>query len=86
MELPLYSINNLKTMEVVEINSGYKLGYIKDLKIDCDNYKIISIIVPMNKGSWLSKNNQIEIPWQKVKKVGVDVILIDDEKIEPDKM
>lgn len=79
--MELYSINNLKDMEVIDINTGCKLGYIRDLNIDCDTYKIISIIVPKDKNSWFSKNNYIEIPWQKISKIGVDVILVDGNDV-----
>ncbi|MBU3100395.1 MULTISPECIES: YlmC/YmxH family sporulation protein [Clostridium] len=77
MESLMFAINNLRQMEIIDINSGSKMGYIKDLKVDCDDYKIISILMPTQKSSWFNKNNSIEIPWEKVKKVGVDVILVD---------
>ncbi|MBU3154696.1 YlmC/YmxH family sporulation protein [Clostridium estertheticum] len=77
MESLMFAINNLRQMEIIDINSGSKMGYIKDLKVDCDDYKIISILMPTQRSSWFNKNNSIEIPWEKVKKVGVDVILVD---------
>ncbi|APC40653.1 YlmC/YmxH family sporulation protein [Clostridium estertheticum] len=77
MESLMFAINNLRQMEIIDINSGSKMGYIKDLKVDCDDYKIISILMPTQKSSWFNKNDSIEIPWEKVKKVGVDVILVD---------
>lgn len=76
-EKALYSIGNLKSMEIIDINTGTKLGFIKDLKIDCDEYKIISIILPSQKVSWFGKTEDIELPWENVKKVGVDVLLVD---------
>lgn len=76
-EKALYSIGNLRSMEIIDINTGTKLGYIKDLKINCDNYRIISIILPSQKISWFGKSDDIEIPWENVKKIGIDVILID---------
>ncbi len=76
-EKALYSLGNLRSMEIIDINTGTKLGFIKDLKIDCDEYKIISIILPSQKMSWFGKSDDIEIPWENVKKIGVDVLLID---------
>lgn len=76
----MYSINNIKSMEVIDVNSGAKVGFIKDLIVDCENYKIISLLIPSQKMSWFNKNNNIEIPWENVKKIGVDVILIDGEE------
>lgn len=76
MELTMYSINNLKTMEVVDINLGAKLGFIRDIKIDCDKNKIISLILPIQGTAWFGKMDMIEIPWEEVYKIGVDVILV----------
>lgn len=73
----LYSIGNLKSMEIIDINTGAKLGFIKDLKLDCEEYKIISIILPSQRMSWFGKSEDIEIPWDKVRKIGIDVVLLD---------
>jgi len=82
MEDLTYSINNIRMLEVIEINTGIKLGFIKDLKIDVENYKIVSIILADNKGGWFGKNKDIEIEWDKVRKIGLDVLLIEDDYIE----
>ena len=81
MESLMYAINNLRQMEIIDMNSGTKMGYIKDLRVDCEDYRIISIILPTQKSSWFNKNNSIEIPWDKVKKIGVDVILVDGSDV-----
>ncbi|MDF2503188.1 MAG: sporulation protein YlmC/YmxH family [Clostridium sp.] len=77
----MYSLNSLRSMEIIDINTGCKLGYIKDLVVDCNNYKVISVLVPNQSTGWFSKNNDIEIPWAKITKIGVDVILIDGADI-----
>lgn len=84
MEKSLYSIGNLRSMEVIDTSTGAKLGYIKDLKIDCNEYKIISIILPDQKVSWFGKSEGIEIPWEKVTKIGIDVVLIDGSDLNLD--
>lgn len=81
MEYTFYSLNSMKTMEVVEINSGTRLGFIKDFKVDTENYKIISILMPNEKVTIFGKKNDIEVPWYRIKKIGVDVILVDAEDI-----
>lgn len=73
----MHSVNHVRTMEVIDIDSGEKLGYIKDLKIDCDNYKVLSIIIPRGKMNWFGKSEDMEVPWSKIKKIGVDVILVE---------
>lgn len=79
MDNPMYAINALKSMEVIDINTGARLGYIKDFKIDCDVYRITSILIPTQKIGWFTKNNDIEIPWENITKIGVDVILVDGD-------
>ena len=81
MESLMFAINNLRQMEIIDINSGLKLGYIKDFKVDCDDYRIIAILLPTQKSSWFNKNNSVEIPWEKIKKIGVDVILVDGSDV-----
>lgn len=81
MENTLFSLNSIKTMEVIDINTGSRLGFIKDFVVDCDEYKILSIIIPTQKMSWFNKDNMVEIPWERVTKVGVDVILVDGSDV-----
>jgi len=77
MELPMYTLGSLKMMEVIDIKTGTKLGYIKDIIIDLSNYRIESIVLPSKKVTWFGKNNDLELPWERIKKIGVDVILVD---------
>ena len=81
MDSLMFAINNLRQMEIIDINSGTKMGYIKDLKVNCEEYRIVSILLPNQKSTWFNKNNSIEIPWEKVKKIGVDVILVDGSDV-----
>ena len=64
-------------MEVIDINTGTKIGFIKDIKIDCDDYKIEALLLPVQKTTWFGRQDMLEIPWSNVRKVGIDVILVD---------
>ena len=77
MEESLNSINAMRTMEVIDINSGSKVGHIKDIKIDCDAQRILSILLPGEVKGWFSKSEDLEVKWSNIIKVGVDVILVD---------
>jgi YlmC/YmxH family sporulation protein len=77
----MFAVNGLKTMEIIDINTGTKLGYIKDFKVNCEEYKLEAIILPSQKSGWFSKNEDIELPWDRIKKIGVDVILVDGDGI-----
>ena len=77
-----FSLNNLKTMEIIEISIGARIGYINDFKIDTDKHRVLSIMIMYTKTSWFSRNNYLEIPWDKIVKIGVDVILIDGTNLD----
>lgn len=76
MELELHSLNAMRNMEVIDILTGSKIGYISDFKIDCDTNKIISLILPGEIKSWFSKDDSIEVKWEDIVKIGTDVILV----------
>ncbi len=81
-EFLLHSLNALRTMEVIDIKTGTKLGFIKDFVIDTKESKVVSILLNGMPKGWFSKDEDIEIPWNKVKKAGIEVILIDSTDIE----
>ena len=76
LELELHSLNAMRNMEVIDILTGSKIGYISDFKIDCNTNKIVSLILPGEIKSWFSKDDSIEIPWGDIVKIGSDVILV----------
>ena len=73
----LHSINAMRTMEIIDINTGRKLGFIKD----CNENKIVSIILQGEEKGWFSKGDDIEILWNNISKIGIDVLLVDLEDI-----
>ena len=76
MELELHSLNALRNMEVIDILTGTKIGFIKDLKIDCDENKVVSLILPGEIKTWFAKEDEKEILWKDIIKIGTDVILV----------
>ena len=76
MELELHSINAMRNMEVIDIETGSKIGFIKDFKIDCETNKIISLILQGEIKSWFGKEEEVEISWKDIIKIGSDVILV----------
>lgn len=70
---------DFKQKEVINITEGKILGFVVDVQADFDNGEIHSIIVAKTGKlftSVTSKNN-ITIPWDKIKKIGEDVILVE---------
>jgi YlmC/YmxH family sporulation protein len=76
MELELHSLNAIRNMEVIDILTGTKIGFIKDFKIDCNENKIVSLILPGEIKTWFAKEDETEILWKDIIKIGRDVILV----------
>ena len=71
--------SDLKQKEVVNVLDGKRLGTITDIEIDIDAGKLTAIVVP-GAGRFLGifgRNDDIVIPWEKIHKIGLDVILVE---------
>ena len=70
---------DFKHKEVINITDAKRLGYVQDVCADLETGTITSIIVPGEKGlkNVFSNNNDIEIPWQSIKSIGADIILVE---------
>ncbi|WP_058485131.1 YlmC/YmxH family sporulation protein [Defluviitalea phaphyphila] len=72
-------IYDMKQKEVISTLDGSRLGYICDIEIDLHEGRIKKIIVP-GPGKLLGffgKDMEYQIPWNKIKKIGEDIILVD---------
>ena len=70
---------DLEHKEVINIKDGRRLGFVQDVCADLQSGTITSIIVPgSNKViNIFASNNDIVIPWQNIKCIGDDVILVE---------
>ena len=70
---------DFKHKEVINIRDARRLGYVQDVTADLETGTITSIIVPGNNKMFniFSTNNEIVIPWDKIKAIGEDIILVD---------
>ena len=71
---------DFKHKEVINICDGKRLGYVQDVCADLETGRITSIIVPgvTNKlMSLFSNSNDIVIPWDRIKCIGEDLILVE---------
>lgn len=74
------SVNELRAKEVINVTDGARLGYVSDVEIDLENGKIISVIVPgaYRLMGFLGREEDLEIKWENIKKIGDDVIIVED--------
>ncbi len=71
-------LSDLQDKDVVDIKSGIKIGNIVDIKID-GNGVVTSLVIERKRFSKLfSSNDEIEILYKNIVKIGEDVILIKD--------
>ena len=70
---------DFKHKEVINISDGRRLGFVQDVAASLETGVITSIIVPGSTKlfSMFSGNNDIVIPWNKIKCIGDDVILVE---------
>jgi len=70
---------DFKHKEVINIKDGRRLGFVQDVEADLESGMITSIIVPGSNKilNMFSGNNDIVIPWQCIKCIGDDVILVE---------
>ncbi|MBZ4666096.1 YlmC/YmxH family sporulation protein [Mahella sp.] len=70
--------SDIRQKEVVNVLDGKRLGPIVDMEFDLEAGRITAIIVPgNNKFNIFGKSKEYIIPWEKIKKIGQDVILVE---------
>jgi len=74
----------LRAREVINIIDGRRLGFIGDLDIDLDAGRVRAIVVPGQAKllGLFGRDNDVYIPWEKIVKIGADVILVDIQGME----
>ena len=70
---------DFKHKEVINITDGRRLGFVQDVTANLESGIITSIIVPGSSKFFnlFASSNDIVIPWEKIKCIGDDVILVE---------
>ncbi len=74
-------IYDFRQKEVINLADGARLGYIFDAELDPETGKISALIIP-GQGKVLGlfgKDNEYVIPWDCIRKIGDDIVLISYE-------
>lgn len=71
--------SDFRQKEVINIRDGRRLGIIIDMEFDLQAGRITAIVVPgpSKLMGFLKGDKDYVIPWEKIKKIGDDVILVD---------
>ncbi len=80
-------LGELAGKEIININDGARLGVIgeTDLAIDDETGQIKSIILPRrgNLFSMFNEKQELIIPWESIKKIGFEVIIVELDQAIP---
>lgn len=70
-------ISDLQSKDIVALEDGKKIGRITDVEMDNTGNMKALIIQKRRFFSFFFNQNEVEIAWKQVKKVGEDVILVE---------
>lgn len=71
--------SELRYKEVIDVHSGFRLGYVSDAEFDDAEGRIISLITPGRAKLFglLGREDDYVLPWGSIVRIGNDIILID---------
>lgn len=71
-------LSDLQSKDIVNMLDGRNIGNIIDIKIDERTGAILALVVEPNKKmlSFMNRGVEEEISWQKIERIGEDVILV----------
>ena len=69
----------LQCKEVICIANGQRLGYVADVEVEVPEGNIIALVVPGQGKCFglLGARDNLLIPWQCIRRIGPDIILVD---------
>lgn len=76
-------VSDFREKEVINIGDGRRIGFVTDVEIDVQNGRIDALVVPAGGRLFgiIGKDSEFIIPWDSVRKIGEDIILVDlDER------
>ena len=72
-----FSTVDLRRLEIVNLCDGSRLGYASDFEFDCEDAKILALVIPGSDGLFgVGREDDIIIPWHKIECFGEDTILV----------
>ena len=74
-------IYEMRQKEIINVRDGCRYGYISDVELDDESGKVKKIVVPGPGRLFgvFGREQEYVIPWDNVKQIGDDIILVDVE-------
>ncbi len=75
----LFKVSDLNRRDIVNLADGAKLGAVKDMHIDPATGTVVAFVLEGSRRRFglLSAGRDVLVPWSKVKKIGIDTVLVD---------
>lgn len=75
-------ISDLSLREVIDLDSGRRLGRVRDALIDTQTGRVAALIVPgrLRCLGLLGREEEILLPWEALEKLGEDILLVRRDK------
>lgn len=75
-------IGDLRYKEIVDVADGCRYGYPQDLAVELTTGQITALVIPGQPRlmGLLGREEDIIIPWSRVRQVGEDIILVDSSR------
>ena len=79
------TFDELRAKEVINLCDGRRLGFICDAEIDPECGRICAVFVPSEPGLFFTRCERLRIGWDKIEKIGDDIILVRSEETRTEK-
>ena len=78
------TVSDLRCKEIINLNSGQRLGFIYDVEVSLPEGQVRALIVPGPARFFglFGRDEDLLIPWEKITKIGADIVLVDMESSE----
>ena len=74
-------ITDLSYKEVIHLESGQRLGYVRDAEIDPNSGRVTALVIP-GRLKWLGllgREPETVIPWERIHRLGADIIFVGEK-------
>lgn len=73
--------SDLRYKEVIDIHTGFRLGYVCDVEFDDGDGKLLSLITPGKLKLWglLGREDDYVLPWYCIVRIGTDIVLVESK-------
>lgn len=74
--------SDLRYKEVIDVHSGFRLGFVYDAEFDDAEGRLISLITPGKAKLFglLGREDDYVLPWSCIARIGGDIILVDTKE------